>query len=397
MALTDLACKNAKPKEKPYKLADSQGLYLSVHPNGSKYWRMNYRFLGKQKSLSLGVYPEVPLGSAREQCQSARKLLAAGTDPSQAKKETKRLRQLNAANTFEAVGREWLEHYREKWSTNHAGTILRRLEQDVFPEIGHRPIKDLKAADILALARKIESRGAYEMTRRAMQICSQIFRYAVITNRAEYDPVPSLKGALKPFKRGHYAALSPKEIPDFLKALNKNEIRAFPQTLIALELLMLTFVRTSELIKATWDEIDLESATWEIPAERMKMRRPHIVPLSRQAIERLEKLKQLYPNRKHILPSTQNSRSHMSNNTILVALARMGYRGRMTGHGFRALAMTTIKEKVGNYRHEVIDRQLAHAHKSQIAAAYDRAEFLDERRKMMQDWADYLDALKGEA
>lgn len=397
MPLTDLACKNAKPKDKPYKLADSQGLYLSIQPNGSKYWRINYRFLGKQKSLALGVYPETSLGMAREQCQAARKQLANGIDPSQAKKDTKHERLLNASNTFEAVGREWLAHYQDKWSSNHAATIVRRLDNDVFPVIGHRPIRDLKSSDMLMLARKIESRGAYEITRRAMQVCSQIFRYAVITNRAEYDPVPALKDALKPYKRGHYAALSPRELPDFLKALDQNDIRAFPQTLIALELLMYTFVRTSELIKATWNEFDLENMTWEIPAERMKMRRPHIVPLSRQVMERLHRLRIMHPYSKYILPSVQSHHGHMGNNTVLVALERMGYKGRMTGHGFRALAMTTIKEKMGNYRHEVIDRQLAHAHKSQVVAAYDRAEFLDERRVMMQDWADYLDNLRRDA
>lgn len=396
MTLTDLACKNAKPKEKAYKLADSQGLFLFVSPNGSRYWRMNYRFDGKQKSLALGVYPETPLGEAREKCTAAKKLIASGIDPSQAKKENKRQTRLNASNTFEAIGREWFEHNKGAWSKNHAGTIIRRLEQDIFPVIGNRPIRDIKALELLDMARMIEARGAYEMTRRAIQYCSQIFRYAVVTGRAEIDPAPSLKGALKPFKRGHYAALSPKELPDFLKALSKNDIRAFPQTLIALELLMYTFVRTGELIKAKWEEIDFETATWEIPAERMKMRRPHIVPLSRQVMERLKRLRELnpHPNRPYILPSTQNPRSHMSNNTVLSALDRMGYRGKMTGHGFRALAMTTIKEKIGNYRHEVIDRQLAHAHKSQIAAAYDRAEFLDERKQMMQDWADYLDGLK---
>ncbi len=327
MPLTDLACKNAKPKEKAYKLADSQGLFLLVSPNGSRYWRMNYRYEGKQKTLSLGRYPDTPLGQAREKCLTAKKLLASGVDPSQAKKEDKRQSRLNASNTFEAIGREWFELNKDSWSENHAKTIIRRLEQDIFPSIGYRPIKEIKALDLLDLARTIEARGAYEMTRRAIQYCSQIFRYAVVTGRAEVDPAPSLKGALKPYKRGHYAALSPKELPDFIKALGKNEIRAFPQTLIAIELLMYTFVRTGELIKAKWEEIDFETATWEIPAERMKMRRPHIVPLSRQVIERLKRLRELnpHPNRPYILPSSHNPKSHMSNNTVLVALDRMGY------------------------------------------------------------------------
>jgi integrase len=249
----------------------------------------------------------------------------------------------------------------------------------------------------LPVLRAIEKRGAHEMARRALQYCGQIFRYAIVTGRGERDIAADLKGALKPFKRGHYAAMEIQELPDFLRTLHRNEARLFPQTMIAIQLLMLTFVRTSELIKATWDEFDFEEKMWVIPEHRMKMKRPHMVPLSDQTIELLRQLKELNPpNRIHIFPSRNNPRNHMSNNTILFALGRMGYRGTHTGHGFRALAMSTIKEKL-KYRHEVVDRQLAHAPKSQIDRAYDRAKYMDERIIMMQEWADYLDSISGKS
>jgi integrase len=243
---------------------------------------------------------------------------------------------------------------------------------------------------MLHTLQKIEKRGAHEMSRRAMQYCSQIFRYAIVTGRAERNPTADLKGALKPVKHGHFAALDVKDLPEFLQAIESHEVRLFIQTRLAIRLMMLTFVRTGELIKAKWDEFDLDTGEWNIPAERMKMRRPHIVPLSKQAIVVLRELQKLSGNRDYVFASAAKPRQHMSNNTILKALERIGYKGRMTGHGFRALAMSTIKENLG-YRHEVVDRQLAHAHANKVDAAYDRAKFLPERRKMMQEWADYLD------
>ncbi|HCU24973.1 MAG TPA: integrase [Deltaproteobacteria bacterium] len=393
MRLTDKACKNAKPASKPRKIADGHGLYLEIMPNGSKYWRLKYRFAGKEKRLALGVYPEVSLGEAREKREKARKLLASGSDPSSAKQEEKRRLLLNAENTFEAIAREWYAHHLEKWSDKHAQTILHRLETDLFPALGKRPLQEINPPELLNIVRKIEKRGAYELARRSVQYCGQIFRYAVVTGRADRNPAPELKGALKPVKKGHYAALDSKDLPEFLQKLSRNDARLFPLTRMAVELILLTFVRTGELIQAKWEEFDFAGKTWIIPAERMKMRQAHIVPLSRQVLSILEQIKLLSGNREWILPSQKNPRKHMSNNTILFALGRLGYKGQATGHGFRALAMSTIKEKLG-YRHEVVDRQLAHAHRNSVDAAYDRAKFLEERRKMMQDWSNYIDKVK---
>ncbi|MFA5593247.1 MAG: integrase arm-type DNA-binding domain-containing protein [Micavibrio sp.] len=393
MKLTNIACKNAEPKEKPYKITDGGGVYLYVMPNGSKYWHFKYHYAGKEKRLALGVYPEISLQMAREKRLKARRLLDEGTDPGLEKKRMRYQRVLDANNTFKLIAEEWIEHNLGTWSKNHAGTVRHRLETDIYPKLGNMPMKDINAPMLLPVLRAIEKRGAHEIARRALQYLGQIFRFAIVTGRCEHDVTTALKGALKPFKRGHYAAMDMNELPEFLDILNSNKARLFPQTLIAVKLLMLTFVRTSELIKATWDEFDLENRMWVIPAERMKMGRPHMVPLCDQVIALLRELKDLNPpNRVHIFPSRSNPRNHMSNNTILTAIARMGYRGTHTGHGFRALAMSTIKEKL-KYRHEVVDRQLAHAPANQIDKAYDRAKYLDERVVMMQEWANYLDSI----
>lgn len=353
MPLTDIACKTAKAQEKDYKLTDANGLYLHIMPNGSKYWRYKYRYLKKQKVLALGVYPEISLLEAREKHRAAHKLVGEGVDPSAHKQTVRREKELNAENTFEAVARDWYDHSKDIWSANHSNTIIRRLEQDVFPKIGNKPIKEISAAMLLEVVRAIEKRAANEMARRALQMSGQIFRYAIIHGKAERDPSQDLRGALKPYKKGHYAAMEAKDLPEFLDKLNQNTARLFPTTHIAIELLMLTFVRTSELIKAEWAEFDLKEKIWLIPASRMKMKKDHIVPLSDQVIKKLEILSKINAGRKYLFPSMRNPRNHMSNNAILVALDRMGYRGQHTGHGFRALAMSTIKEKL-NYRHEVI-------------------------------------------
>ena len=393
MPLSDVQCKNAKPKEKPYKLFDDRGLYLLVSPNGSKLWRYKYRYLGKEKTLSLGSYIEVGLKEAREKHFIAHKLVSEGRDPSLEKQEYVRRQIANAANTFGAVTLEWMEHNKAIWSPNHARTIQRRMEQDIFPVIGHKPIRDISPRQLLEVIKSIEKRSAHEVARRALQMSGQVFRYAIIHDRAERDPSQDLKGALRPYKKSHYAAMDFRELPNFLDKFDRNDARVFPTTRLAIEFLMLTFVRTGELIKARWEEFDLQNAVWIIPASRMKMRKDHIVPLSRQALEILHELRELNGHRPYVFPSQRNPRSHMSNNAILVALDRMGYRGQHTGHGFRALAMSTIKEQLG-YRHEVIDRQLAHSHRSQINAAYDRAQFLEERKIMMQDWADLIQKLR---
>ncbi|MCD8566709.1 MAG: tyrosine-type recombinase/integrase [Alphaproteobacteria bacterium] len=394
MKLNDSACRNAKPQEKAYKKADGGGLYLYVKPDGAKYWRLKYYFLNKEKLLALGIYPIVSLQEAREKREAAKKLLDAGQDPSTVKKERKRQAIKNHKNTFKVVALEWHEKQKNIWSDNHAQNVSRRFEVDIFPYIGTRPIADIDPPELLDVLRRIEKRGSLDVAARVKQICGQIFRYGIATGLCQRDPSADLKGALTPNRTQHFACLDLKEMPAFLKALEKNEARLFSRTRRAIKLLMLTFVRTSELINATWDEFDLDNATWEIPGWRMKMRNPHIVPLSRQAVSVLREQKEEtgHLNTPWVLPSQVRPKDPMSNNTILFAIGRMGYKKRMTGHGFRALAMSNIKEKLG-YRHEVVDRQLAHAHKSKIDRAYDRAQFLDERTKMMQEWADYLDSL----
>lgn len=396
MALTDTTCKRAKAINRPRRMFDAHGLYLEVMPTGSKYWRLKYRFHDKEKRLALGVYPDVSLLAARKLRENARDLLRAGTDPGAAKKEQKAHAKLNSAQTFEAVAREWHENKKSGWEPRTVKDKLHRLERDVFPHMGASPISDITPPQVLVVLRKTESRGALELTRRLKQTIGQVFRYAVATGRAERDPTPDLRDALKPQQHGHFASIEGKELPAFLFALEHNEARLFMQTRLALRLMMLTFVRTSELIEAEWTEFDFDSALWEIPKERMKMRRPHLVPLSRQAVEALRQLKTLNGNSTYLFRNQREPKKPMSNGAILMALRRLGYQGKMTGHGFRALAMSTIKEKL-HYRHEVVDMQLAHAKKNKVDAAYDRAQFIEERVRMMQRWADYLDKVKAEA
>jgi integrase len=389
--LTDIKIKNAKPKAKPYRLSDGDGMYLEVQPSGSRYWRLKYRFAGKEKLLALGVYPTVTLTKAREKRGDARAQLDDGIDPAVTKRSDTRRKNLEASNTFELVAREWQLKMAPTWTPRYGANLLKRLEADIFPQFGSRAITSITAPDVLDALRKIEKRGALEIARRAGQTCGQVFRYAIATGRAERNPVPDLKDSLKSAQPSHFAAFDVDELPAFLKKLEKNDARLYTLTQQALRLLMLTFVRTGELIDAKWSEFDLDGAQWVIPAARMKMRKAHIVPLSTQAVALLREIRE-GNERKMVFPNQADPTKGMSNNTILGALGRMGYKGRMTGHGFRSLAMSTIKERLG-YRHEVVDRQLAHAPKSKVAAAYDRAQFLDERVVMMQQWADYLDAL----
>lgn len=396
MALTDIKCKNTKPTDKPQKLGDSGGLYLYVMPNGAKYWRMKYRIHGKEKLLALGVYPETTLSEARDKRDTARKLVAQGTDPSAQKKEEKHLAALNAENTFEPLAREWHSKNKAKWKEKHGQDILTRLEKDIFPEIGKLPVRNITAPRLLAAIRKMEERGAHELARRARGTCEQIFAYGIGTGKADRNIALDLRGTLEAFKRGHYAAFDADELPEFLAKLEKNEARLYPQTIRATKLLMLTFVRTSELINATWDEFDFEKKVWNIPAERMKKGRPHLVPLSRQAVVLFDEQKEdtnIFQT-PYVFPSQIEPRKPMSNGTVLGGIKRLGYKGEMTGHGFRSLAMSTIKERLG-YRHEIPDLQLAHSKGNKIDAAYDRTKFTEERTKMMQDWADYIDKIYG--
>lgn len=392
MKLSNTTCQSAKPKEKAYKLTDGQGLFLYVMPSGAKYWRLKYRFAGKEKQLAFGVYPEVSLKEARDKRAAARELLRDDADPSMEKKKKRVLAHINSENTFQSLAKSWHEVWSHDKDPKHAKTTWTRLENEVFPFIGGLPVSDITPPMLLEVVRKAEQRKAFDVARRLKQTCGQIFRYGVATGHAERDPTADLKDALRPYKMEHFQALDIKEVPEFLRTLDKNEADLHIQTRLAVRFMLLTFVRTSELIKATWEEFDLKEGLWLIPAHKMKMKRDHIVPLSSQAMAILSELRLRNGHREWVFANLARPKDHMSNATIIGAIRRMGYKDRMTGHGFRALAMTTIKEKL-KYRHEVIDRQLAHAQPNRIVAAYDRAEFLDDRKVMMQEYADYIDAI----
>ncbi len=389
MKLKDIALRNAKRAEKPYRLFDGDGLYLEVMPNGGKYWRLKYRYAGKEKRLSFGVYPEISLADARERRMEARKVLAAGSDPGEVKKEAKRTLLLNAENNFEAVAREWIENQRHKWTPRYADFMVRRLEKDIFPKLGTRPVKDITAPELLTVLRIIEKRGALEIAHRAMKACGQIFMYAIATCRAERNPAADLQGALKTSIKKNFAHLKEIDLPEFLQKLEGYD--GTFQTKLAVKLLLLTFVRTTELRAAEWTEIDLERAEWRIPAARMKMRRAHTVPLPTQAVEILAELKRLNGQWKYVFPNPNKPIQHMSENAVLYAIYRMGYHSRATGHGFRHTASTILNERGFNYDH--IERQLAHVEGNKVRGAYNHAEYLPQRREMMQWWADYLDAV----
>lgn len=392
MKLTDTRCRNIKPNVKHQKLFDGGGLYLEVTPTGSKIWKLKYRFLKKEKKLSIGSYPIISLKEAREKRDEAKKLILNNIDPSLAKQQIQKQAFTDAQNTFERIALEWHEVFRSKWSIQHGDLILKRLKRDIFPKMGQIPIKQITPSILLNVLKQIEKRGVFETTKRNRQYCGQIFRYAVAKGLLDRDVSVDIIGAFTHVRVKHFAALEGDDLPEFLNKLNMNEARLFPQTRIAIKLMLLTFVRTNELLNAKWKEINFNEKVWIIPAERMKMRKAHIVPLSTQTVQLFENLKAFGGDWEHCFLSHINPKKTMSNNTILYALYRMGYKGKTTGHGFRSLAMTVIKEKLG-YRHEVVDRQLAHSHRNSVDAAYDRAQFLNERKKMMQDWADYIDRM----
>lgn len=394
MALTDLAIRTAKPGEKPRKLVDEKGMYILIQPTGAKLWRMNYRFDGKQKTLALGTYPETSLSQARDKRDEARKKLAQEIDPGEQRKLEKQERRTSLANTFEVVARDWMKVRGKEWSEGYAGKTRACMERHAFPSIGSKPIKDITAPELLAMLRAIEKRGTVDMAHRIQQHCGAVFRYAISTGIADADPTPSLHGALSTVKTQHYAAMTdPKDFAELLRAIDG--YRGEVTTKIATLMLAYTFQRTKEIRFAEWSQIDLEGAMWRIPAEVMKMRQAHIVPLSKQVISHLEELKILTGSGRLLFPSTTNRDRPISENTVTYAIARMGFKGQMTGHGFRSVASTILNEQ--GYRHDVIERQLAHAEKNQVRAAYNRAEYLPERKKMMRDWADYLDKLKAGA
>ena len=394
MPLSKATCKAAIcPAGKARKrFVDGRALYLEVHPNGGKHWHWKYRIAGKEKRLAIGIYPDVSLAEARQARDDARKLLRAGQDPVQAKLDAKTAIKERLGTTFEGVTRAWFEHWRGPKSPRHADYVMRRLEADVFPMLGSKPIADMTAPQLLAMAKKIESRGALDIAKRCLQTCGQVMRYAVAHGILERNPAADVKpgDALKPRKRTNYARLDAKEVPTLLRKIDT--YTGTPYTRLAMEIMALTFVRTGELIAARWEEFDLEAAEWRIPAERMKMRTPHIVPLSTQAIEALATLHELRGGIGLLFPGERNHEKPMSNNTILKALERMGYKHRMTGHGFRGIASTMLHEL--SFRHDVIEIQLAHQERNAVSAAYNHATYLPERRAMMQAWADHLAALR---
>lgn len=393
--LTDRTIRNAKPEDKPVKLSDGLGLFLLINVNDTRYWRLKYRFAGKEKLLALGAYPDVTLAEARERRDEARKRLAEGLDPGEARKAERRARKLAAENSFEAVAREWYGKQVHTWVKTHAKDVLRRLEGNLFPALGHRPMAEIDAPELLATVRKIESRGAYDLAHRVLAVCGQVFRYGIATGRCSRDVAADLRGALAPHKKRHQAAVRPEDLPALLRKIETyDQDSGDTLTRLALQLMAATFVRTSELIGAKWQEFDLDAAVWAIPAERMKMKAEHLVPLSRQAVALLEAIKPLAGNSPFVFPG-RNRDKPISNNTLLFALYRMGYKGRMTGHGFRAVASTILNES--GFRPDVIERQLAHCERNEVRGAYNRAEYLPERRKLMQWWADYLDGVKAGA
>jgi len=396
MSLTDTAVKNAKPGAKPVKLADEKGLFLLLSPAGGKWWRLKYRFGGKEKLLSLGTYPEVSLKDARQRRDDARKLLADSVDPGENRKAVKATKTERAANSFEVIAREWFARKSPGWATSNADKINQRLENDAFPWLGGRPIAEITPPELLKMLRRIEERGAVESAHRMRNYCGQIFRYAIATGRAERDASADLRGALPPPVKEHRAAITdPKAAAELLRAMDSYQ-GSFV-TLCALRLAPLVFVRPGELRKAEWTEIDLDKAEWNIPADRMKMREPHLVPLSTQAVATLLELHALTGNGRYVFPGARTNGRPMSDNAILAALRRMGFaKDEMSGHGFRAMARTILDEVLG-VRPDFIEHQLAHAVRDPNGRAYNRTAHLAERRKMMQQWADYLDKIKAGA
>lgn len=388
--LTDTKVKTVKPTEKPLKLFDGWGLYLLVTPTGGKLWNLKYRIDGKEKKLSLGAYPDVSLAEARQKRDHARTLLASGVDPGDTKKAQKAAG-VEETETFEVIAREWHSKFAPSWATSHAVKILRRLELYVFPWLGTRPIKSITAPELLSVLRRIEAKGTLETAHRTQQNCSQVFRYAVATGRAERDPSGDLRGAIPPANNKHMATITdPKEIAGLLRAID--DYRGSIVTRCALRLAPLVFVRPGELRQAEWREINFETAEWRIPAEKMKASVLHIVPLSRQALAILSEIYPLTGHARYVFPSPRTDERPMSNNAVLAALRRMGYaKEEMSGHGFRSMASTLLNEQ--GWNRDAIERQLAHAERNSVRAAYNYAEFMPERRKMMQAWADYLDHL----
>ncbi|MBA4143829.1 MAG: integrase arm-type DNA-binding domain-containing protein [Nitrosospira sp.] len=394
MALTDTAIRNTKPSEKPIKLTDERGLYLLLKPNGSRWWRFDYRYGGKRKTLSMGVYPDVSLKDARNRRDEARKLLASDADPGENRKAVKAAKTEKAENSFEVITREWYTKYSQTWNASHGERILRRFERDIFPWIGGKPIAEVAAPQLLATVRRIENRGALETAHRALGNCGQVFRYAIATGRATRDVSADLRGALPPVKGEHFAAITePKQVGALLRAMD--DYTGSHIVKCALRLAPLVFVRPGELRKAEWKDINLDGAEWRYIVT--KTNTPHIVPLSTQAVEILRELQALTGRSRFVFPGARTNGRPMSDNAILAAMRRMGIeKEEMSGHGFRAMARTILDEVLG-FRPDFIEHQLAHSVRDPNGRAYNRTAHLPERRKMMQQWADYLDKLRAGA
>jgi integrase len=392
MLLTTTKIQNTAPGRKAVRLFDGRGLYLEIAPSGSRWWRFKYRFAGKEKRISLGVYPDVGLKKARDKREEMRRLVADGVDPSAARKQEKLATIESTEHTFEAIAREWFEKHSPNWEASYSVKLLARLEANIFPWLGKRPIRDIKAPELLAVLRRVESRGVLETAHRLMNYCSNIFRYAIATGRADRDISLDLRGALPPSTPVHHASITePHGVAALLRTIDG--YRGSNVTRYALQLAPLVFVRPGELRKAEWSEIDLVAGEWRIPAERMKLKAKHIVPLSTQAVAILRALQPLTDKGRYVFPGARSRERPMSENTVNGGLRRLGWSGaEMTGHGFRSMASTLLNEQ--GWNRDAIERQLAHSERNSIRAAYNFAEHLPERRRMMQAWADYLHTLK---
>jgi integrase len=389
MALTDTEIRKAKPQSKPYKLSDGAGLYVWITPSGGRKWRASYRHEGKQKTATFGGYPEVSLALARERHREARRQLAEGIDPMEQRKALKTAQNAASVNSFASVTALWMEHWKEGKSVRHVDSVRRRMAADILPVLGARPIQAIEAPEVVAMTKAIEQRGAHDIAKRALETTGQVFRYAIAHGYAKRNPAAEIKPSdiLKSVRKTNYARIEAKELPDLLRKIEVYQGTHI--TRLAIKLLALTFVRTSELIEAKWSEFDFEASRWDVPAERMKLRTLHIVPLAKQTLEVLEMLRPLAGGSEWLFPGDRDRSKPMSNNTILKGLERMGYKGKMTGHGFRGLASTILHEQ--GYPHDHIELQLAHAPRNAVSAAYNHALYLEPRAKMMSDWADFLE------
>ncbi|GAB7217605.1 tyrosine-type recombinase/integrase [Dickeya oryzae] len=392
MPLNARQIETAKPQDKEYKLTDGAGLYLLIKPNGAKYWRLKYRVAGKEKKLSIGVYPDISLAEARLKREEARKIIASGGDPSEQKQVERQAKKINIDNTFKAIALEWHEYKRPNWSKGYAEDLMEAFENDIFPDIGKRPIAEIKPLEMLTTLRKLEKRGVLDKLRKIRQACNQVFRYAIVTGRAENNPASELASALPPPKATHYPHLLPDELPDFLRALSTYSGSKITQ--LATRILMLTGVRTIELRQAEWKEFDFEKQLWEVPKERMKMRRPHLVPLSDQVIDALRQLHAITGRYNLVFPGRNDITKPMSEASINQVLKRIGYHGKATGHGFRHTMSTILHEQ--GYNTAWIELQLAHVDKNTIRGTYNHAQYLEQRRGMLQWYGDFIDGLEHE-